>query len=240
MRILRTVIPLLCLVLFGSLWVSPTAKANEWNKSTTFTFSGPFEVPGHQGPMVLPAGTYVFKLLDSITSSRDIVQVFDKDQTHLYTTILAIQDHRMQPTDKPIIMFEERASGSPPAVKAWYYPGDLYGAEFVYPKVRAVELAKSSNGPVLSMTEAMSANMAEPNKSANDASVTAMEKAPVKAEEPSGEEVEMAAVILPQAPAAASKTVLPKTASSLPLWGLVGLLLCMAGVGLRMFSRRTA
>lgn len=237
MRILRAMVPLLCFVLFASLSAPPKAKADEFNKLTIFTFSGPFEIPGYKGPMVLPAGTYVFKLLDVI-GNRDIVQVFNKDQTHLYSTILAITDYRMKPTDKSVITFEERAAGSPEAVKAWFYPGSLSGEEFVYPKARAVELAKRTNQPVLSMPEETSSNMAKPIKSANESAVAALEKAPVKAQKPSGEEVEMVEVIPPPPPAA--RTRLPKTASSLPLWGLVGLLLCMAGVGLRMFSRRAA
>ena len=40
------------------------AKADEWNKITVVTFNQPFEIPG-VGAQVLPAGTYVFKLLDS-------------------------------------------------------------------------------------------------------------------------------------------------------------------------------
>ena len=42
---------------------SAGAKADDWNKTTVVTFSEPFEVPG-VGAQVLPAGTYVFKLLD--------------------------------------------------------------------------------------------------------------------------------------------------------------------------------
>ena len=38
----------------------PLANADEWDQKTTFTFSGPVEIPGQ----VLQAGTYVFKLAD--------------------------------------------------------------------------------------------------------------------------------------------------------------------------------
>ena len=40
-----------------------TAGADEWNKKTVLTFSQPVEIPGH----VLPAGTYTFKLVDSMS-----------------------------------------------------------------------------------------------------------------------------------------------------------------------------
>src|SRR5271167_4642707 len=95
----------------GSLM--PVAMADDWDQKTTFTFSGPVEIPGQ----VLPAGTYVFKLADS-SSDRNIVQVFNRDENHLYGTFLAIPDYRLQPADKTIITtFEERPAGSPEAVK---------------------------------------------------------------------------------------------------------------------------
>ena len=41
-----------------------TASADDWNRKTVITFSGPVEVPG-VGQQSLPAGTYVFKIVDS-------------------------------------------------------------------------------------------------------------------------------------------------------------------------------
>ena len=82
---------------------------------------------------MLPAGTYVFKLLDS-QSSRNVVQIFDANQTKLYASLLAIPDYRLKRADKTVITFEERAADSPEAIQAWFYPGDDYGQQFVYPK----------------------------------------------------------------------------------------------------------
>jgi hypothetical protein len=70
----------------------PRATADESDQKTIFTFSGPVEIPGQ----VLEAGTYVFKLADS-ESDRDLVQVYNKDETHLYGTFLAIADQRLRP-----------------------------------------------------------------------------------------------------------------------------------------------
>jgi hypothetical protein len=109
--------------------MAPRASAGEWDQKTIFTFSGPVEVPGQ----VLPAGTYVFKLADS-SSDRNTVQVFSEDEKHLYGTFLSIPDERLHPAGKPIITFDERTAGSPEAVRAWFYPGDDYGHQFVYPK----------------------------------------------------------------------------------------------------------
>lgn len=50
---------------------------------------------------VLPAGVYLFRLLDSF-SDRHIVQVFNKDESQLYATILAIHDSRLRANDRPL------------------------------------------------------------------------------------------------------------------------------------------
>src|SRR5437762_1585920 len=91
----------------------------------------------------------MFKLAD-LQGNRHVVQVFDKDGTKLYTTILAIPDQRLEPTDKPVVMFSETPAGSPAAVKAWFYPGDTIGDEFVYPRREAMRIAQATHQPVLS------------------------------------------------------------------------------------------
>jgi hypothetical protein len=94
----------------------PGAKSDEWNKKTTVTFSQPVEIPG-VGAQVLPAGTYVFKLLDS-QSNRNIVQIFNARQDHVFSTILAIPNYRLKTTNKTVMTFRERASGQPQAIRA--------------------------------------------------------------------------------------------------------------------------
>jgi hypothetical protein len=229
-------IAIACLGLLGTMIV-PRAKADEYNQKTTVSFSEPVEIPGR----VLPAGTYVFQLLDS-QSDRNIVQIFNKNQTHLYATILAIPDMRLRPTGKTVVTFEERAAGAPEAVKAWFYPGDAYGQEFVYPKARAVQLAKASHQNVPSMPSEMAANITKPAKSAQEPHVQQMAKAPLKAQTPSGGETEIAQAVTPpppKPPAAAPTQMarnLPHTASPLPLIGLLGLLAMGGGFTLRRIA----
>jgi hypothetical protein len=158
-------------------------KADEYNKLTYFTFNQPVELPGK----VLPPGTYAFKLLES-AGDRNIVQVFNKDLTMLYATILTIPDYRPQPHDKTIIKFSEVSPGAPEAIKEWFYPGDQYGQEFVYPKSRAEELAKASNQSVPSMPSNMSGNISQPANNSNAPSVTAMKQAQLRSENPNGQE----------------------------------------------------
>ena len=114
------------LMLFGIFFV-PQGRADAWDKKTIVTINGPIQVPGK----VLPAGTYVFKLLNS--NDLTLVAIYDADQMHLITTVRGISGSRMQTPDKTILQFEERPSGQPEALKAWFYPGDDSGVEFVYP-----------------------------------------------------------------------------------------------------------
>src|SRR5579864_5114708 len=149
MTILRAAAIVFGIGLLGAT-LSPSARADEFNRKTVITFSGPVEIPGvHMvGWGVLPAGTYVFKVMDS-QSDRHIVQIFSQDEKTVYATILAIPNYRLKPTDKTVITFRERPAGEPEALRAWFYPGREWGEEFVYEKPRAIELAKETNTPVL-------------------------------------------------------------------------------------------
>jgi len=211
-------------------------KADEWNKETTVSFNNPVEIPG-VGAQILPAGTYVFKLLDSQTN-RHIVQIFNKRGDHVYATILAIPNFRLRSTDKTVMTFRERAVGSPEALRAWFYPGNNWGQEFVYPKTRAIELAKITHEPVLAMPAELATYITTPVKSADEAPVVALKEAPVTAVKPTGEEVDVAEVV--ESPPVQTAAVMPNTAGPLPLLGLIGLLSLGAGIALSAFRKRSA
>jgi LPXTG-motif cell wall-anchored protein len=217
----------LCLTIL-CLLVLPKAKADEWNRKTVFTFSGPIEVPGN-GAQVLPAGTYVFKILNS-DMNRHMVQILSEDESHVYTTILAIPNYRLKATGKTVLTFSERPAGEPEALKAWFYPDHNWGEQFVYERSKAIQLAKETNEPVLSTPTPLAA-----------APVEAVIVAPVEAVTPAGDTVDTAAVVeAPPAPVAEAAPApvevasLPKTASDLPLIGLAGLL--MLGSGFFLFG----
>ncbi len=219
--------------------IAPGAKADDWNRKTTMTFSGPVEIPGvHlKGWSVLPAGTYVFKILNS-QSDRHIVQIFNKDETAVYATILAIPNYRLRATDKTVVTFRERPAGEPEALRAWFYPGRNWGEEFVYPKARAVVLAKETHTPVLFTEAALPVEVAEPIKTADAPVVVEMTRAPVMAVQPTGEEVALTEVVTapPALPEAAAS--LPATASNLPLLGLFGLIALLAAFATRTAAKR--
>src|SRR5271165_3889357 len=230
----------LCSIALLSAVFTSTAKADDWNNKTVITFSGPVEIPGVHltGFGTLPAGTYVFKLLDS-QSDRHIVQIFSEDMKTVYATILAIPNYRLHATDKTVITFSERPAGEPEALRAWFYPGRNWGEEFVYPKARAIEIAKTTNTLVLFTAAEIPVEVTEPIKSAGEAVVVQLKQAPVLAIQPSGQEVEVAQVVTPPPDLAAvaeqtqSEKVLPATATSLPLLGLLGLLALISALVLR-------
>ena len=220
------------------------AEAGDWDRKTVITFSGPVEIPGVHltGWGVLPAGTYVFKILDS-QSDRHIVQIFNQDETTIYATILAIPNYRLKATDKTVVTFRERPAGEPEALRAWFYPGRNWGEEFVYPKAKAMELAKTTNTPVLFTPVDIPLEVAEPIHSADAPVVVELKRAPIMAIKPTGEEVPLAEVVtLPPLDAevatAQSAPALPSTASTLPLIFLFGMMTLAAAIGLRGFAKR--
>jgi hypothetical protein len=218
--------------------------ADERNRQVTFTFDKPVSIPAvHQpGYGVLPPGTYVFKIFDS-SAQRHIVQIFNKDETEIYATILAIPNMRLKVTGKVVLTFRETPAGQPAALRAMFYPGRQYGEEFVYQKARATELARLTLEPVLSMPAALEKEEAKPEA---PEIVAELEQTPVNAVEPAGNEVQTAEVVTPppaelQVASNVHPTAeLPMTASPLPLIGLMGLLALSVGFALRLAEKRLA
>lgn len=218
------------------VWQIP-ARADQWNKKTTVTFSRSIELPG----IVLPAGTYVFRLLDD-NGDRHIVQVFNATETHLYTTILALPNYRLTPTSDSVMRFNEAKKGNPEAMRAWFYPADNFGQEFVYPKKRATELAASAHVPVLT-------GAVKPAETPEE-----LKKEPVVATTPENKEVPAPTVTeaplvaqatpppaQPAAPAApAAPAELPKTATPIPAVLLLGFGVLATAIALKRMARRIA
>jgi hypothetical protein len=217
------------------------AWADEYNEKTTITFSGPVEIPGvHlKGWGVLPAGTYVFKLVDS-QNDRNIVQIFSADEKTVYATILAIPNYRLKATGKTVMTFRERPAGQPEALRAWFYPGRNWGQEFVYPKSVAIEIAQSTKTTVLSTPAEIPVEVTEPIKPADETIIVQLRQAPVIAFQPTGQEVELAQVVTPPPPTElVASAKLPTTASPLPLMALLGFLALGGAFALRVIEKRT-
>jgi len=214
----------------GIITVAPRASADEWDKKTIVTISGQMEIPG----VTLDPGTYVFKLADS-QSDRHIVVVQNERMNHTYATILAIPNYRLRPTSKSQFMFWETPAGQPPALRAWFYPADNFGQEFVYPKGRFTRVSQVTHqettpAPVVAEKEEP-APVAEPAPPAPapEPAVIAQNTPPPAPE----------AAPAPPAPVETpAPATLPQTGGYLPLLFLIGLGSVGAAVGLGAFAKR--
>ena len=238
------VLVLTCTIGMLFIMFAGTASAQQgWDKKTRVTFKAPVEIPGISA-QVLPAGTYVFRLMDS-PADRHIVQIYNSDETHHFANILAIPNYRLRPTDKTVMTFSERRVGEPQAIRAWFYPGDNFGQEFVYPRKVAVELAKVTNVPVLYVPEQVAPNIVAPAPTPTAPPILALREAPIQAVTPTGQDIPLTEVVSPppvqtasvlqSTPPAAS---LPKTAGNLPLLALLGLFSVSVGLSLRALCNR--
>lgn len=132
-----TIIPsVIGLFLVGAL--ATPAHADECNELTYLTFSAPVALPG----VTLPAGTYRFMHPDCATTVG-VVRVSSQDGTHVYGTFQIIPEERTTPSVEPEVVFGEMPAGSPEAIKAWFYPGETTGDEFVYPTNEAPTVAEA-------------------------------------------------------------------------------------------------
>ena len=114
----------LALSLMGGVF-APAVKADEWNKKTNITINQPIKVQD----TVLPAGSYVIKLLDS-SSDRYIVQIFNAEENHLITTVFAVPVLKSHAPDSSEFKFYESELGQPAPLHTWFYPGESTGYEF--------------------------------------------------------------------------------------------------------------
>jgi hypothetical protein len=206
--------------------VTPSVKADQWDKKTVITINEPVQMPSccnADHVVVLQPGTYVLALVDSL-SDRHIVRVFAQDEKTVITTILAIPNYRLQPTGTSTFQFWETPAGQPRAMRAWFYPGDNFGQEFAYHKTKSIEIARVAMAPVPTVVVETEAEL---------------KTAPVVVVDEKGEEAPLPAPTVvaasePAAPPAPEPQVttsvsetsapekLPDTASPYPLFGLIG------------------
>src|ERR1700682_2571156 len=228
MKIVKILVLVFSLALLAAALI-PSVQADQWNKKTVVTFNQPVEIPGQ----ILPAGTYTFALVDSL-SDRHIVRILDKDGIQVIATILAIPNLRLTPTGDTVMKFSERPGDAPEALKAWFYPGDNFGQEFVYPKSRALQLAQVTKEIVPAIPTAIT-------------NVDELKTAPIVAVTPDQKEVEVSQVAatpppvdpapVPMAKPEPAKE-LPQTNSSMPLIALLGTLSLSLALGLKMLAKQ--
>jgi hypothetical protein len=125
----RKIVHTLCgVVLLGVLATSATWAMMDTRRTTYFTFSGIVRLPG----VTLPAGTYVFEVLNPDTGG-DVVTVRSRDRKQVYLTRITRFVYRPQGGKlDPTISLGESTPGNPPTVKAWYPQFETRGREFIY------------------------------------------------------------------------------------------------------------
>jgi hypothetical protein len=238
----------------AAVLIAAVANAQPADKRTFFTFSRPITLPG----VTLPAGKYIFRLADD-ESSRKVIQILNSEGTKPYAMLLTMPEERRDPAKDAEVAFLETASRTPSAVKAWWYPGERTGYEFIYPRSQARDLAKTTGASVL--TTKADTNKPEEAKSGEltriDSSGHDQDAAAAANNAPSARETGTVAQEVPQrtppqavpapapAPAAQSSPVpnpppvarntLPQTASGLPVVELIGILSLMAFSSVRLW-----
>jgi hypothetical protein len=128
------------LIAFVVSLAPPPTKADDYDKKAIVNFNQPTEVPG----IVLQPGTYVIKLLGS-QSNRHIAEIMNEKMDHLYALTFTAAAERVERTGKPVLTFYEGAKDQPQAIRKWFWPGEVTGIEFLYPKAQAARIAAASH-----------------------------------------------------------------------------------------------
>jgi len=242
------------------LTAATTASAQDSNihPRTFLTFSGPVQMPG----ITLPGGKYVFRLAD--TALHNVMQVFDGEEKHIigqwfFVPANRTTEEQSQANGKPVVMFREMPEGMTPAIHFFFYPTDLTGKEFIYPKDQALKIAAATHETVLATdtdvnkggeahvfrvepngAEAQASNSTEPAAPAEPTAQADVNNSPASAPPaysapptPTGTSGAYEQNQTP-APRQQASAELPKTASPLPLIVLFGLLAIAVGFGLRL------
>lgn len=136
MKIHKTYIAVGLIIAF-TLFFELAAHASEADQSTEITFNQPIQVPGE----VLPAGAYLFKLLDTV--NLNTVQIFSADGTHLYATLNTIPTEANQVAGDTTVTLAEQGAGKPDLLLKWFYPGEQTGHRFVYSNEQEREIAQA-------------------------------------------------------------------------------------------------
>jgi len=129
-------------LLLAFLAVLPVVHADEWDQATLITFSQPVQIPGQ----VLPAGTYLFELVNNY--NHEIVRISNADRTNVIALVQAIPTKQEGLSARAAVILAERGDSKPEAVVAWSYPGRLEGHQFLYAKQVQSELARDKKDTI--------------------------------------------------------------------------------------------
>lgn len=182
--------------------------------------------PVDVGGTILQPGVYVIRVLPSI-ANRNLLQVTNEDGTKVFATVLSIPHayDNMESPPTTEYVFYPTVAGTPQALRTWFAPDSTSGGghDIVYPQQRAMELAELVKEPVVAYP---AETKPEEIKTAPLVVVTPEKKiAPyvAPAPQPKMVKVEKVAQVQP----------MPRTASHVPLFAALGLMLLGAAIAIR-------
>lgn len=228
MRTLRALAVLSALGVLLLLGASPLIADVAWR--TPLTISEPTEIPG----MVLEPGQYIVQVLN-IKQTRFVVQFLTGDGSRNVATVMGVPNYRVNITDGSPFTYFQRSAGSPLALKDWFYVGNNFGIEFVYPKETAVRIAQASK------EEVYMAPSAKPETTEEVVTVSPeLKEAPLPPPPPRKPEtvVAQSAPPPPPPPAPPAPRTLPKTGTNLGLLAFAGLASLTAAGTIKLLARR--
>jgi hypothetical protein len=122
---------MVALILFGAvLWAfaEVAGAASTFKETTYLKFSGAVALPG----VTLGAGEYVFELANPDTS-RNVVQVRNRERSKVYLTAITLPVHRpAAAASAAVVTLGEAQPGLAPPIKAWFPQGETTGYAFIY------------------------------------------------------------------------------------------------------------
>jgi hypothetical protein len=112
----------------------------------------PVDQPLDVGGTILEPGTYVIRVLPSI-SNRNILQVTNEDRTRVFATVLSVP-HALPATEQATatqFVFYPASGDYPRALRTWFNPESTSdgGHDIVYPERRAMQIASVVQEPVI-------------------------------------------------------------------------------------------
>ena len=111
------------------------------DRATTVEFSTATRLPG----VTLQPGKYVFRLGQPATR-QNVVEVYSADGTKKIATLLTVDYATPASGTATTVLFDKT---DPPVLRAWYFPGEPVGREFVYAEDEAKTIYASASTPVL-------------------------------------------------------------------------------------------
>ncbi len=246
---LRKIVLSSCILATSMFTLTSAASAQvDTSRNVYFTFSQPVAVPN----MTLPAGKYLFRHMGKETGNN-IIQISTADGAKLMGTVSTVQTTRSVVSDRVEVRMLESASNTPVAIGTWWYPQARQGFAFIYPRAQATSLAKMTKEPVLTTASTAPAESTTQNDlvlmnssgqetpyngSADGAAVTGIaQRGEMDADQSASNAPATMAQNETAAAPASGRTRLPRTASALPLLGLMGAVVLSLGLMLRATRR---